>query len=104
MRALVLPLLLILSVASASAQEAGGYTCQSIIANADRGGMDTQMAIGTYFHGVFMGKPCVKVDYDRAYALAKSADISFEPWANILRDRAASGHPTAVSALERLGL
>ena len=104
MRALVLTLLLTLPIPAAMAQEAGGYTCESIIANAERGGMDTQMAIATYFHGVFMGKSCVKVDYDRAHALAQGAGISFEPWARILRDSAATGHPTAVAAVKRLGL
>ena len=94
----------LLALPSITAAQAQTPTCESIIANAERGGMDTQMAIATYFHGKHMGKACVDVDYDRAYALAQQFNISFDPWANILRERAASGHPTATAALERLGL
>lgn len=101
--ALIFACLLIPFAAAAQAQDAASITCQSIIANAERGGMHTQMAIGTYFHGKHMGQPCVDVDYDRAFALAQQFGISFDPWAKILRDRAAQGHPTAISALDRLG-
>ena len=79
-------------------------SCESIIANAERSKADAATAAATYFHGVFMGKRCVDVDYDRAYELAQRAGISFEPWARVLRERAAEGHPRAVAAVERLGL
>lgn len=79
-------------------------SCATILANAERSKADAQIAVATYFYGIFMGKPCVEVDYDKAYALAKKAGISFEPWAKVLRERAAAGHPTAVAAVERLGL
>ncbi|QQR38066.1 hypothetical protein [Devosia rhizoryzae] len=104
MRPLFAVLLMTLAISTAHSQEAAGMSCASIIANAAKGGAETQIAIGTYFHGTFFGEPCVEVDYDRAYALAQSAGISFEPFANILRSRAAGGHPTAVAAVKRLGL
>ena len=79
-------------------------SCEFILANAENGKAGAQLAISTYFHGIFMGKPCVAVDYDKAYALAQNAGISFEPWARVLRERAAEGHPRAVAAVKRLGL
>lgn len=79
-------------------------SCESILANAERSKDDAFTAVGTYFYGIFMGEPCVDVDYDRAYALANRAGISFEPWARVLRERAESGNPRAISAIRRLGL
>jgi hypothetical protein len=79
-------------------------SCASILANAERDKVGMAEAVSTYFHGRFMGKFCVEVDYDKAYDLARRAGISFEPWANTLRERAAAGHPSAKSAVERLGL
>lgn len=79
-------------------------SCASIIANAERSKADMARAVSTYFYGIFMGKPCVEIDYDRAYDLARRAGISFEPWARVLRERAAYGHPRAIAVLERLGL
>lgn len=79
-------------------------SCASIIANAERSKADMSHAVSTYFYGIFMGKPCVEIDYDRAYNLAQRAGISFEPWARVLRERAANGHPGAISVVERLGL
>ena len=79
-------------------------SCATIVANVERSKADMARAVSTYFRGTFMGKPCVEIDYDRAFDLAKRAGISFEPWARVLRERAAAGHPTAVSAVERLGL
>lgn len=87
-----------------SGGEQASMSCASIIANAERSKADMAIAVSTYFHGVFMGKRCVDVDYDRAYELAQRAGISFEPWARVLRERAAAGHPRAVAAVERLGL
>jgi hypothetical protein len=77
---------------------------ESLVANAERSKTAMSHAVPVYFYGRFMGKPCVEIDYDRAYDLAQRAGISFEPWARVLRERAASGHPNAVSAVERLGL
>jgi hypothetical protein len=77
-------------------------TCDSIMANASRSKWDMTIAASTYFYGMFMGKPCGKVDYDRAFALARQAGISVRPWLNVLREHAASGNPLAISALKRL--
>jgi hypothetical protein len=79
-------------------------SCESLIANAERSMTDMSHAVPLYFYGLFMGKPCVEIDYDRAYDLAQRAGISFEPWARVLRERAANGHPKAASVVERLGL
>jgi hypothetical protein len=79
-------------------------SCANILANENNGVAGAQLAMSTYFYGIFMGKPCVEVDYDKAYALAQKAGVSFEPFARVLRERAAAGHPTAVAAVERLGL
>lgn len=78
-------------------------SCASIIANAERSPSDMQIAASTYFYGTFMGKACVEVDYDRAFALATKAGVGVEPFLRVLRERAANGHPRAISALERLG-
>ena len=95
--------ILALSPSAGHAQD-GGMTCESILANAEKGGMETYMAVSTLFHGKHMGVPCGKPDYDRAYALAQQVNSSVAPWAKILRARAASGHPPAASAIARLGL
>jgi hypothetical protein len=79
-------------------------SCANILANAENGEAGAHSAISTYFYGTFMGKHCVDVDYDKAYALAQKAGISFEPWAKVLRERAEGGHPRAVAAVKRLGL
>jgi hypothetical protein len=78
-------------------------SCASLIANAERSKSDMELAVGTYFHGTFMGKPCVKPDYDRAFALARKAGLSVQPYLKTLRDRAATGNPSAIAALQRLG-
>lgn len=78
-------------------------SCEAIIANAERSRDAMASAAFTYFHGVFMGKPCVAVDYDRAFDLAGRSGLSVEPFVKILRERAADGHPTAIAALRRLG-
>jgi hypothetical protein len=78
-------------------------SCQSIIANAERSKSDMSMASTVYFHGKFMGKACVEVDYVRAFELAKRAGMSVEPYLRLLRARAASGNPRANTALQLLG-
>lgn len=50
-----------------------------------------------------MGKPCVDIDYVRAFDLAERSGTGVEPFLRILRERAGQGHPSAKSALERLG-
>jgi hypothetical protein len=78
-------------------------SCASIIANAERSKADMQIAASTYFHGQFMGKPCVEIDYAKAIALTEASGTSPEPFLRILRERAANGHPLAINALKRLG-
>lgn len=85
------------------AQAPNGMTCQSVIANAERSKADMAIASGTYFHGVFMGQPCVEVDYVKAFDLATRSGRGAEEFLRILRERAAEGHPRAKSALEKLG-
>jgi hypothetical protein len=91
------------ALAPASAQAPDGMTCQSVIANAERSKAEMAIASGTYFHGIFMGQPCVEVDYVKAFDLATRSGRGVEPFLRILRERAAEGHPRAKSALEKLG-
>jgi hypothetical protein len=78
-------------------------TCESIIANAERSKTDMYVAATTYFHGKHMGKACVDVDYAKAFDLAERSGMGVDPFVSILRERAAQGHPRAISALEKLG-
>ncbi|RYE08209.1 MAG: hypothetical protein EOP22_14175 [Hyphomicrobiales bacterium] len=84
-----------------SKQEA--WSCESVIANQSRSKADMGSAASTYFHGTFMGKPCVKVDYDRAFELARKSGLGDAPFLKILRARAATGNPKAIAALKRHG-
>lgn len=93
----------LLFLASTAALAQGDMTCESVITNAERSKTDMQIASGTYFHGVFLGKPCVEVDYVKAFDLAKRSGTGVEPFLRILRERAGQGHPNAKSALEKLG-
>lgn len=78
-------------------------SCKSIIANAERSKADMSMAAGTYFHGIFMGEPCVKVDYARAFDLLERSGSDPTPYLRVLRDRAANGNTRAAAALKRFG-
>ena len=78
-------------------------SCKSILANAERSKSDMSFAIGPYFHGIFMGDPCGKVDYDRAFDLMQRTGTDLAPYLRILRDRAANGNRRAAAALERYG-
>jgi hypothetical protein len=77
--------------------------CKAILANAERSKADMSLASTVYFHGKFMGKPCVKVDYARAIDLGKRSGTGAEAFIKTLRERAASGNPTAITALSKLG-
>jgi len=103
MRAVIVCLSLMLSAAVAIPAQAEDITCASIIANAERSKTDMYVAAATYFHGKHMGKACVDVDYIKAFDLAKRSGQGVDPFLVILRERAAQGHPRAVSALEKLG-
>jgi len=78
-------------------------SCQWIMANSNRSKWDMTIAASTSFYGMFKGRPCGAVDYERAFALARQAGMSVEPWLNVLRDRAATGNPAAIAALKRVG-
>ena len=101
----------VLSIAPAAGQ-GGGFqfdgsdmtmTCEAVIANAEADKRYMIIAAGTYFHGIFMGKPCVEVDYERAFDLARRSGRGIDEFVDVLRDRAATGNPRAISALRRLG-
>ena len=57
-----------------------------------------------YYHGKWMGKKCVPVDYLRAFALLREArDVSnFNSLLSDLRQKAGTGNPKAVAALKKL--
>lgn len=78
-------------------------SCKSIMANAERSKSDMAMAASTYFHGIFMGEPCVKVDSARAFDLMARSGTDPAPFLRVLRERAASGNPNAKRALDRYG-
>jgi hypothetical protein len=81
----------------------GDFSCEGVIANAERSKSDMSIAAGTYFSGIFMGKSCVDVDYARAFALAEKSGTGVGAYLKVLRERAAAGNPRAESALRRLG-
>ncbi|WP_375450824.1 hypothetical protein [uncultured Devosia sp.] len=87
----------------ASPTGAAALSCAGIIANAERSKRDMSLAASIYFGGIFMGKPCVDVDYARAFDLAQRSGDGVEQFLAVLRERAAAGHPSAMSALRRLG-
>lgn len=103
MRLALLALLLAAPLATPAQAQGIPFTCASILANAEHSQEDMQMAAGTYFHGIFMGKPCVKVDYARAFELMDRSGRDRTPFLKILRQRAATGNPSAIRALQRFG-
>jgi hypothetical protein len=103
MRALLALVLALFAALTVQAQEHGGYSCASILANAEKSQADTAMAAMTYFNGKFMGKPCVDIDYVKAVTLMQQADIEVGGLIANLRQRAAAGERKAISALKSLG-
>ena len=93
----------LLVAAAAPALAQSEMTCETILANAERSKTDMYLAATTYFHGKHMGKPCVDVDYVKAFDLAERSGMGVDPFLRILRERADQGHPSAKSALEKLG-
>jgi len=81
-------------------------TCAAIVAKATSSRSAMISAALTYYHGEYMGKSCVAVDYGRAFALLKQAgDVAdYNTLVGDLRTRASSGNPKAVAALDKLGL
>lgn len=58
----------------------------------------------TYYHGIALGEPCVKVDYLKAFDLLRRAGDTrtYNSLLKDLRTKAASGNPRAIAALEKL--
>ena len=56
-----------------------------------------------YFHGQIMGEKCVDVDYGKAFVLLREIGEmdTYRAFLRILDDRASTGNPRAVRALER---
>ena len=103
MRAITFCLSLMLLVAPATHAQAQDNGCAAVIANAERSKTDMAVAAATYFHGKFMGKPCVDVDYARAFELAEKSGLGVETFLGTLRERAEQGNSRAISALKTLG-
>ena len=61
-------------------------------------------AAQVYLHGKIMGVACGKVDYYRAYALARDAGDDFIVRANLnfIRERANGGNSKAIAALAKI--
>lgn len=78
-------------------------SCKSILANVERSKADMARAVSTYFYGIFMGEPCVKVDYAYAFDLMQRSGTDPKPFLRVLRERAAAGNPKAKAALARFG-
>jgi hypothetical protein len=81
-------------------------TCAAILANAEASRTDMMIAGTTISAGMFMGKPCGRPDYRRAYQLFKEANDQGDINAMIknLKDRAATGNPKAIAFLESIGV
>jgi hypothetical protein len=81
-------------------------TCEWIIAHENTTPDAMMMASTTYFHGQYMGKPCVKVDYMKAYDLAKrsGSDFAVRTITKLILKRAENGNNKAQKAAKALGL
>ena len=81
-------------------------TCEWIIANQETTPDAMIFAGGTYFHGEHMGKPCVKVDYIRAYELTKRSGNAqaLKTMIRLIKKRAENGSNRAQKAVKHLGL
>jgi TPR repeat protein len=78
--------------------------CARVVADADKGKPQAFEAGLLYFHGEHMGKPCVKVDYIRAFELLLKAGATRDAQSllNNLTEKAESGSPKAQAALREL--
>lgn len=78
--------------------------CTERLAGANGSREEKISAAILHYHGKSPGEPCVKVDYVKAFALLREAGDS-GTFASLLKDleqKAASGNPRAVAALERV--
>jgi hypothetical protein len=80
-------------------------TCDAIVANAEKSRSAMIEAAQLYYHGTYMGRHCVTVDYRRTFDLLRRAGDArgFVSLERDLRDRAAGGNPLAISALKQIG-
>ena len=86
------------------AEETIEQYCARVVADADKGKSQAFEAGLMFFHGKHMGKPCVKVDYIRAFELLLKAGATRDAQSllNALTTRAESGSPKAQAALREL--
>lgn len=80
-------------------------SCSEILANQDRSKTAMVYAARLYFHGMLMGKKCGKVDYVKAFDLLARANdkATAQAFIRILKERASTGNPRAISALKAIG-
>ena len=80
--------------------------CAKIIADQNKSKVAMEDAGTLLFHGEMMGQHCVTVDYVKALTLEQKAGdmVQYSAFVKILRGRAATGNPGAVSAMEKLHL
>lgn len=84
-------------------------TCEQILANADKSRSGKIQAALLYFHGMRMGKTCLKTDYVKAITMLVEAGDTSDAASllKVLDARANGGNPKAIAALnklEKLGL
>jgi len=80
--------------------------CKQIVADQNKSKQAMRDAGDLLFHGELMGQHCVQVDYVKALTLEQQAgdSIEYNAFVKILQQRAASGNPLAISALDKLHL
>jgi hypothetical protein len=86
------------------AGEAPEQYCVRVVADADKGKAQMFEAGLLYYHGMYMGKQCVKVDYVRAFELLRKAGAAsdFQSLLTNLTEKANAGNPKAKAALEKM--
>lgn len=103
MRRLILAAALLLAATSfASAQALP--SCEQVLADANKSASHKISAALLYYHGMQMGKRCVKVDYVKAITMLNEAGDTRNA-ASLVKDlsnKANSGNPKAINALKKL--
>lgn len=80
--------------------------CKQMIADQNKSKQAMRDAGSLLFHGELMGQHCVQVDYVKALTLTEQSGdtVNYNAFVKILQQRAASGSPLAISALDKLHL
>jgi len=80
--------------------------CQQIVADQNKSKQAMRDAGSLLFHGELMGQHCVQVDYVKALTLTQQSGdtLNYNAFVKILKERAGSGNPLAISALDKLHL